>query len=68
MAYMNLLYRERADIQCRDQKAYTADLKAADKWVDLTMATKKAEWQKHEPKADENSAPAPTPQNLNHRL
>jgi tetratricopeptide (TPR) repeat protein len=41
MAYMNLMYRERADIQCGDAKAYAADLKTADDWVDLTIATKK---------------------------
>lgn len=42
MAYMNLLYRERADLHCGDAAAYAADLKKADEWVDLTMATKKA--------------------------
>jgi len=42
MAYMNLLYRERADIHCGDAAAYAADLKKADEWVDVTMATKKA--------------------------
>jgi len=42
MAYMNLLYRERADIHCGDPAAYAADLKEADEWVDRTMATKKA--------------------------
>jgi tetratricopeptide (TPR) repeat protein len=41
MAYMNLMCRERADIQCGDAKAYAADLKTADDWVDLTIATKK---------------------------
>jgi hypothetical protein len=41
MAYMNLMYRERADIQCCDPKAQAADLKAADDWVDMTLATKK---------------------------
>jgi tetratricopeptide (TPR) repeat protein len=41
MAYMNLMYRERAEIQCGDAKAYAADLKTADDWVDLTLATKK---------------------------
>jgi tetratricopeptide (TPR) repeat protein len=41
MAYMNLMYRERADIQCGDAKAYAADLKTADDWVDLTIATKR---------------------------
>ena len=50
MAYMNPLYRGRADIQCGDPKAYRADLKEADRWVDLTMAAKeaKAEHQKRE--------------------
>ena len=42
MAYMNLLYRERAALHCGDAAAYDADLKKADEWVDLTMATKKA--------------------------
>ena len=41
MAYMNLMYRERADIQCGDVTAYDADIKAADDWVDITIATKK---------------------------
>lgn len=42
MAYMNLMYRERADIQCGDRRSYQADIARADKWVDLTMAVKKA--------------------------
>lgn len=42
MAYMNLLYRERADIQCGDAAAYAADVDKADEWVDLAMAAKKA--------------------------
>jgi tetratricopeptide (TPR) repeat protein len=40
MAYMNLLYRERADIQCGDQAAFDADSQSADKWVRLTMEVK----------------------------
>lgn len=46
MAYMNLIYRERADIQCGDQRAYNSDVETADKWVDLTMATKKRKAEK----------------------
>jgi len=46
MAYMNLMYRERADIQCDDKEALAADLKTADEWVDKTMATKKAKAEK----------------------
>lgn len=41
MAYMNLMYRERADIRWGDSKARAADLKTADEWVDLTLAIKK---------------------------
>jgi tetratricopeptide (TPR) repeat protein len=46
MAYMNLMYRELADIQCDDPGARAADLKTADEWVDKTMATKKAKAEK----------------------
>ena len=46
MAYMNLMYRERADVQCDDKDARAADLKTADEWVDKTMATKKAKAEK----------------------
>ena len=49
MAYMNLMYRERADIQCGDLAARAADLKTADEWVDKTMATKKAKAEKAGP-------------------
>ena len=48
MAYMNLMYRERADIQCDDPAARSADLQTADEWVDKTMATKKAKAEKAE--------------------
>jgi len=42
MAYMNLMYRERADLECEDAAARSRDLKTADDWVDKAMATKKA--------------------------
>jgi hypothetical protein len=41
MAYLNLMYRERADYECDDPSARLADLKAADSWVDKTIATKR---------------------------
>ena len=41
MAYMNLMYRERADYECDNATAHNADLKTADEWVDKTIATKK---------------------------
>lgn len=46
MAYMNLMYRERADLECADVGARNRDLKTADDWVDKTMATKKAKAEK----------------------
>jgi len=42
MAYMNLMYRERADVECDDEAARAADLKTADGWVDKAMAAKQA--------------------------
>jgi tetratricopeptide (TPR) repeat protein len=48
MAYLNLLYRERADIECDNPEARAADLKTADEWVDKTMATKKAKAEKQQ--------------------
>src|SRR6478672_11498418 len=45
-AYLNLMYRERADVQCDDPAARAADLKTADERVDKTMAVKKAKAEK----------------------
>ncbi len=42
MAYVNLLYRERADRECDMPDQRAADLKTADDWVDKTMAAKQA--------------------------
>jgi hypothetical protein len=46
MAYLNLMYRERADVECDDLDARQADLKQADHWVDQTLITKKARTEK----------------------
>jgi tetratricopeptide (TPR) repeat protein len=50
MAYMNLLYRERADRECDQPDQRAADQKTADEWVDKTLAAKKA-------KAEKSSGP-----------
>jgi tetratricopeptide (TPR) repeat protein len=42
MAYLNLMYREKADVECDDLAARTEDLKTADHWVDETLRVKKA--------------------------
>jgi tetratricopeptide (TPR) repeat protein len=49
MAYLNLMYREKADIECGDPDARTQDLKTADEWVDKTLAVKKAKAEKAGP-------------------
>jgi tetratricopeptide (TPR) repeat protein len=46
MAYYNLMWREKADIECGDQQAREEDLKKADEWVKKTMATKAEKAQK----------------------
>jgi tetratricopeptide (TPR) repeat protein len=54
MAYMNLMYREKGDLECDDLAARHADLKTADEWVDKTLAVKKA-------KASKSSEPTSEP-------
>jgi tetratricopeptide (TPR) repeat protein len=46
MAYMNLMYREKADVECDDPAGRTEDLKTADHWVDETLRVKKAKAEK----------------------
>lgn len=48
MAYLNLLFREKADIECGDADARKQDLATADDWVTKTMATKKAKAEKQQ--------------------
>jgi tetratricopeptide (TPR) repeat protein len=54
MAYMNLMFREKADLECDDPAAREEDLMTADEWVDKTLATKKIKAEKSKP----GSAPA----------
>jgi hypothetical protein len=46
MAYLNLMYREKADVECDDLATRQEDLKTADHWVDQTLLTKKAKAEK----------------------
>jgi tetratricopeptide (TPR) repeat protein len=46
MAYLNLLYREKADIECDNLTVRAEDLKTAEAWVDKTLAVKKLKEQK----------------------
>jgi tetratricopeptide (TPR) repeat protein len=42
MAYINLLYRRKAENECGDEDARKADLATADQWVQKAMAARKA--------------------------
>jgi len=46
MAYLNLMYREKGDVECDDLAAREEDLKTADHWVDETLRVKKAKAEK----------------------
>ena len=62
MAYMNLMYREKAAIDCDDPEARVADTKAADEWVQKTMDTKKAKAAKQTGPGGITAEPAQTSQ------
>ena len=49
MAYINLLYREKADLECDDPALRAEDLKTVDAWVEKTIATKKIKAAKADP-------------------
>jgi tetratricopeptide (TPR) repeat protein len=46
MAYMNLMYRERADVECDNLPQRQEDLKAADQWSDKVMQVRKIKAEK----------------------
>ena len=46
MAYLNLMYREKAALDCGDPVQRQADLKTADDWVEKTMGVKRAKAEK----------------------
>ena len=50
MAYLNLMYRRKAETECGDDAARTADLATADNWVQKALAARKA----NQIKANEN--------------
>lgn len=61
MAYMNLMYRERADMQCGDAAAHEADLKKADEWAGLSLASKKRKTEPSVPTGWWVTPPPPPP-------
>ena len=50
MAYLNLLYRERADL-AETSELYKKDIDSADQWVQKTLETKKIKQAEAEKKA-----------------
>lgn len=46
MAYINLMYRRKADLECGNDAARKADLAQADQWREKTMGTRKANEEK----------------------
>lgn len=46
MAYMNLLYRQKADIDCSDAGAYDSDLQSAQDWQNQTLNTRQTQREK----------------------
>lgn len=47
IAYMNLMYRERANIECSDPESYESDMATADHWVDFTLSCKRTKAEKY---------------------
>ena len=62
MAYLNLLYRLRADLDCGNKEAHAADIKKANEWTDMVMATiKKKAAAAAAAKTGQDSTGAPPP-------
>jgi len=59
MAYMNLMYREKGDLECDDAVARSEAFKTADEWVDKTLAVKKAKANKS---SGQTTSTVPNPQ------
>ena len=51
MAYLNLLYRRKAEIECGNDAARKADVAQADEWREKAMGTRKANEEKKNSKA-----------------
>ena len=61
MAYLNLLYRLRADVDCGNKEAHAADLKKANEWSDMAMAARKKKADAAAAKTGQGSNDAPPP-------
>ena len=52
MAYTNLLFRLRADLECGDAPAHKADITKANQWADEAMAARKRRAEKNQGVSD----------------
>ena len=61
MAYLNLLYRLRADVDCGNKDAHAADLKKANEWTDMAKAARKKKADAAAAKTGQGSTDTPPP-------
>jgi tetratricopeptide (TPR) repeat protein len=52
MAYLQLMYRRKADLECGNEEARKADMAQVDQWREKAMATRKANEEKKNEKAN----------------
>jgi tetratricopeptide (TPR) repeat protein len=52
MAYLQLMYRRKADLECGNEQARQADMQQVDTWREKAMATRKANEEKKNEKAN----------------
>jgi hypothetical protein len=57
MAYMNLLYRLRSDVECGNVKAHAADVKKANEWREQALAARKRKAEAGKNNQDSTDAP-----------
>ena len=51
MAYLQLMYRRKADLECGNEEARKADMAQVDQWREKAMATRKANEEKKNEKS-----------------
>lgn len=59
MAYMNLMYREKADLECDSKRLREKYLAIADNWVDRTMEVKRRKAEKQQVCEEDREKPSP---------
>jgi S-ribosylhomocysteine lyase LuxS involved in autoinducer biosynthesis len=60
MAYINLVYRRKAEIECGNADARKADLQQADEWAQKSLGARKANLEKANAATQKGITPPPT--------